>query len=361
MTGVELRGVTTRFDGEPAVSDVELTVQDGELLVLVGPSGCGKTTLLRTIAGLETPDEGEVYVDGARVTDRPARERDVALMFQEYALFPHLTVRENVAFNRRMRGASDVDERVAETVAMLDIEDLLDRDVETLSGGQKQRVALGRAIADDPAAFLLDEPLANLDAGLRERMQTELGRLVERLGITTVHVTHDQREAMTMGDRVAVMRDGTILQVGTPAEIYRRPASLFVARFVGSPTMNCVDGRIDPDSGSVEVGPNGGTSLPIDVADPEAVGERQRVVIGVRPEHVGVGADADARDATAAQVTYVQLEGADAFVHLDSAVFGDLVARVRADEVVDRGERVGLEIDPDDVHVFDAETGERIE
>ena len=361
MTDVRLSNVTKRYGDATAVDGVDLQVGDGELLVLVGPSGCGKTTLLRTIAGLETPDEGEVYFDGQRATDVPARKRDVGLVFQDYALFPNMDVRGNLGFNLRMRGGADaeeVDEAVRETADLLDVEELLDRRVDALSGGQKQRVALGRAIAGEPTAFLLDEPFANLDASLRDRLRTEIARLQDDLGVTTVHVTHDQHEAMTMGDRIAVMADGRIQQVGTPEAIYAEPANLFVARFVGSPTMALLDARLDRAAGTIHVGdgPEGhplpAPTGPADDAFPTDL------VVGIRPEHVGIGTPSDER--LAATVGHVEFAGADAYVYLDAGSAGEVVARVEGDAGYEVDETVGLEFDPKRLHLFDAESGGRV-
>jgi len=405
---LRLDGVTVAFgDGVP-VQDVDLLVRDGELLVLVGPSGCGKTTLLRTVAGLEAPTEGEVLLDGRRVTDLPARRRDVGLVFQDFALFPHLDVRENLSFNLRMQGYDRVDERVAEVADLLEIDSLLDRSVEALSGGQKGRVALGRAIVTEPTAFLLDEPLANLDAGLRERMRTEIARLQADLGVTTVHVTHDQGEALSMGDRVAVMNDGRIEQVGTPEEIYREPASLFVARFVGSPSMNLLRGRYDPDARAIQlVGDGGaaehsgntghddvdtttatrnadeGTVLPVDLPEVEAA---RSVDVGVRPEAITVdravdrdqgtdrdrGTDRDGaanRDRVAehervgatATVRFEEFHGADRFLYLDAPGLPELVTRVESEADIAVGDEVVVDLPVDRLHLFDGATGRRLE
>jgi multiple sugar transport system ATP-binding protein len=405
---LRLDGVTVAFgDGVP-VRDVDLLVRDGELLVLVGPSGCGKTTLLRTVAGLEAPTEGEILLDGRRVTDLPARRRDVGFVFQDFALFPHLDVRENLSFNLRMQGYDRVDERVAEVADLLEIDSLLDRSVEALSGGQKGRVALGRAIVTEPTAFLLDEPLANLDAGLRERMRTEIARLQADLGVTTVHVTHDQGEALSMGDRVAVMNDGRIEQVGTPEEIYREPASLFVARFVGSPSMNLLRGRYDPDARAIQLVGDGraaehsentghddvdtttatrtadeGTVLPVDLPEVQAA---RSVDVGVRPEAITVdravdrdqgtdrdrGTDRDGaanRDRVAehervgatATVRFEEFHGADRFLYLDAPGLPELVTRVESEADIAVGDEVVVDLPVDRLHLFDGATGRRLE
>ena len=369
MSDITLSNLTKRFGDVTAVDGVDLEVRDGELLVLVGPSGCGKTTLLRTIAGLEEPDAGEIAFDGRPMTDVPARKRDVGLVFQDYALFPNMDVRENLGFNLRMRGgADDPDAEVREIAALLDVGGLLDRRVDQLSGGQKQRVALGRAIAGEPAVFLLDEPFANLDASLRDRLRTEIARLQDELGITTVHVTHDQHEAMTMGDRIAVMEGGRIQQVGTPEAVYAEPANRFVARFVGSPTMTLLDGRLDPVAGEVQVGgapeeaslpaPPSLTSRDDGTTAADGNSTPTDLVIGIRPEHVELG-DAGP-ECLVAEVGHVEFAGADAFVYLDTETAEEVVARVAPDADVTVGETVSVRFDPDRLHLFDAGSGERI-
>ncbi len=379
MTEIELDGIDVSYDGVTAVTGVDLRVRDGELLVLVGPSGCGKTTLLRTIAGLEHPDAGEVVIDGRRVTDLPARKRDVSLVFQDFALFPHLTVRENLSFDLRMQGYDDADDRVQDVSEILEIGGLVDRSIDELSGGQKQRVALGRAIVTEPAAFLLDEPLANLDASLRERMRTEIARLQDDLGVTTVHVTHDQAEALTMGDRVAVVRDGRIAQVGTPEEVYRSPASVFVAGFVGSPAMNLLRGRYDSDVDAVEIGSDE------DAADPQAatagvepageetndsqtvpvgvggIEDDSAVVLGIRPEHVEVEPERRRDDGWFdATVAFDEFRGADRYVYLEAAGCPEITARVPGRSSVSVGETLAVRFPPERLHPFDADTGQRI-
>ncbi len=287
MASVTLRGLSKTFEGaaQAAVRDVSLEVRDGELLVLLGPSGCGKTTVLRCIAGLEDPTAGEVLIADRVVTDLPPGERDVAMVFQSYALYPHLTVRENIAFALEARGVAtpEIARRVAETAGRLELGDLLDRRPEQLSGGQRQRVALARAIVRAPQLFLFDEPLSNLDAPLRIELRAELLALHRALRTTMVYVTHDQVEAMTMGQRIAVLHEGRLRQVGTPADVYERPADIFVARLVGSPGMNVLEGRgrgMGAEGRVVEAG-----SLVVPVALAEYEGQ---LFLGVRPEHVGL-------------------------------------------------------------------------
>lgn len=370
--GIALKGLTRRYGDKTALADVNLEVADGELLTLVGPSGSGKTTLLRVVAGLEKPDAGEVYIDGRPVTAIEPPERDVGLVFQDDALFPHMDVTENLSFNLRMRGADDVTRRTRETAELLGVEDHLDRPVEELSGGQRQRVALGRAIATEPAAFLLDEPLANLDAVLRERMWTEIARLQDRLDVTTLHVTHNQREAMTMGDRVAVLVNGRLQQVGTPEEVYCRPANRFVAGFVGSPTMNVMEGRYDPDAATVVVGTHGadgsGEGLRLPVVPGDIDGETA-IDVGVRPEHVRIepfqpvadGApdpSPEAASNVSARVTHVQFRGRETFAFLDPTGLPELMARVEG-STPEEDDRVTVTVDPEHVHFFDATSGDR--
>jgi len=293
MAGVALESVTKVYPGNVvAVSDVSFEVADGELLVLVGPSGCGKSTVLRMIAGLEDVTRGTVRIDGRAVNDVPPKDRDVAMVFQNYALYPHMTVHRNLAFGLRFRKTPkpEIENRVRETAALLGIQQLLGRKPKALSGGQRQRVALGRAIVRQPAAFLLDEPLSNLDAKLRVEMRAELSRLHQRLGTTTVYVTHDQVEAMTLGDRIAVMSEGLIRQTATPLELYDRPVNQFVAGFLGAPPMNFVHGRLEESDGKVffnegsariELGPwakRAAQALPT-----------RDAVLGIRPEDITLG------------------------------------------------------------------------
>ena len=290
MSGISLDEVTKVYpNGVMAVDDLSLDIAEGEFCVLVGPSGCGKSTLLRMIAGLEDVTAGDVSIGGVDVTDKPPQERDIAMVFQNYALYPHMTVRENLAFGLRLKKLPKAEwrRRVDEVAKTLGLDELLDRKPSALSGGQRQRVAMGRAIVREPKAFLMDEPLSNLDAKLRVSMRAELARLHERLGVTTVYVTHDQVEAMTLGQRVAVLRDGVLQQVETPQNLFHRPANLFVAAFIGSPSMNLVDAQIA-----------GGTlsfadySFDLPAASP-AAGVQGRVVLGIRPTDFEHGATAE--------------------------------------------------------------------
>jgi multiple sugar transport system ATP-binding protein len=291
MSGITLDRVTKVYsNGVRAVDEVDLEIRDGEFVVLVGPSGCGKSTLLRMIAALEDLTDGVISIGEKDVTDRPPQERDIAMVFQNYALYPHMTVRENLAYGLRLRKLPKAEwkRRVEETARTLGLDELLDRKPSALSGGQRQRVAMGRAIVREPKAFLMDEPLSNLDAKLRVSMRAELARLHERLGVTTVYVTHDQVEAMTLGQRVAVLRDGLLQQVDTPHNLFHRPANLFVAAFIGSPSMNLIDAEIA--SGRVSF-----ADISFDVPESSpAAGFQGRLILGIRPTDFEHGAAAEA-------------------------------------------------------------------
>src|SRR6266511_3233416 len=352
MASVTLRGLSKTFEGaaQAAVRDVSLEVRDGELLVLLGPSGCGKTTLLRCIAGLEDPTAGEVLIGDRVVTDLPPAERDVAMVFQSYALYPHLDVRENIAFALEMRGVAppEMARRVAETAARLGLGDLLDRRPEQLSGGQRQRVALARAIVRHPQLFLFDEPLSNLDAPLRIELRAELLALHRALPTTMVYVTHDQVEALTMGQRIAVLHEGRLRQVGTPADVYERPADVFVARLVGSPGMNVLEGQGRGGGGEDggRVVEAGSLLVPITLTEYEG-----QLFLGVRPEHVGLCA-VD-KGAGNGDVLMVEPRGNETIVHLN--VGGQpLVARLPGLVDVQLGTRVGVKLDRRQLHLFDA-------
>jgi multiple sugar transport system ATP-binding protein len=286
MAGIELQQVTKRYpDGTEGVKALDLDVGDGEFMILVGPSGCGKSTALRMVAGLEDITAGELLIGGRRVNDVAPKDRDIAMVFQNYALYPHMTVRENMGYALKKRKVSreDIDRKVSETAKVLDLTEHLDRKPGNMSGGQRQRVAMGRAIVREPQAFLMDEPLSNLDAKLRVQMRGEVARLQKRLGTTTLYVTHDQTEAMTLGDRVAVMRGGYLQQVGPPKELYASPVNLFVAGFIGSPAMNFVSGHVEDDMLRLPFG-----DVPLDGrlrASLAGDGAERDVIAGVRPEH----------------------------------------------------------------------------
>jgi len=289
MAEIELRDVTKRFGKVTAVDRINLTVEDKEFLALVGPSGCGKTTTLRMIAGLEELTEGDIYIGDLKVNDIPPKDRDIAMVFQNYALYPHMSVYKNMSFGLRLRKfpKGQIDARVKEGARILGIEELLGRKPKELSGGQRQRVAMGRAIVRKPQAFLFDEPLSNLDAKLRVQMRGELAKLHEQLETTIVYVTHDQIEAMTLAERIVVMKDGVIMQMGTPLEVYNNPKNIFVAGFIGSPAMNLLDVRVMEQNGSLFVqGENFRMAVPADLRDRYLKVKDREAILGIRPQHI---------------------------------------------------------------------------
>ena len=348
MAGITLAGVGKLYaGGTRAVSDVNIEIAEGEFLVLVGPSGCGKSTLLRMIAGLEAISEGEISIGGRVVNRMEPAERDIAMVFQNYALYPHMTVRQNLAYGLRNRRvpAPEIERRVAEAARMLEIGAFLDRKPRALSGGQRQRVAMGRAIVREPAAFLFDEPLSNLDAKLRVQMRGEIKQLQARLGTTSVYVTHDQLEAMTLAHRLVVLNGGRVEQIGAPLELYRRPASAFVASFIGSPAMNLLDAELTP--GSVRVGRA--------VLHAET-GMRGAAILGIRPEDMHPVA-AGTPGTLLLQVAYVEELGAQRLVH-GTAEGQPLVAALPAGSEL--GERLTLLPAPGALHAFDIASGRRL-
>jgi len=339
----------------PAVNDLNLDIQDGEFLVLVGPSGCGKSTSLRMLAGLEEVTNGRIFIGDRDVTHLPPKERDIAMVFQNYALYPHMTVADNMAFSLKMAKVPKEErmERVKEAAKLLDLEQYLERKPKALSGGQRQRVAMGRAIVRQPQVFCMDEPLSNLDAKLRVSTRTQIAALQQRLGVTTVYVTHDQVEAMTMGDRVAVLKDGDLMQVDTPLNLYDKPANLFVAGFIGSPAMNLL--RAHNVDGHAKLGD---IEVPIDrEAATKGHGD---ITVGVRPENwriVGEG------EGIPVKVTVVEELGADAFVYGTSGAEGtpdNVIIRIDARRNHHKGETLYVTTDPQHVHVFDTDTGQRL-
>jgi multiple sugar transport system ATP-binding protein len=356
MADVRFEQATRIYDGTdtPAVDALDLTIADGEFLVLVGPSGSGKTTALRMLAGLEQVDGGMIWIGERDVTDMPPKQRDVAMVFQNYALYPYLTVEANIGFPLRVARVpkSERAGRVRVVAQMLGLEPYLERKPGQLSGGQRQRVAMGRAIIRQPRVFLMDEPLSNLDAKLRVQMRAEIAALQSRLGITTVYVTHDQSEAMTLGDRVAVLGDGRLQQCDTPRELYERPANTFVAGFIGSPAMNLCRAPIDAN-GSVSLG---GADVPLTRASRgELDGD---VIVGLRPEALDLVAGG-----IPAVVEVVEEIGADAYVFVAAELNGQetkLVARIEARRAPERGERVSLRPRAAEAHLFHPETGDRV-
>ncbi|MGH3803400.1 MAG: ABC transporter ATP-binding protein, partial [Pseudonocardiaceae bacterium] len=388
MATIDLDKVTKRFpDGTLAVQEVDLQIADGEFVILVGPSGCGKSTTLNMIAGLEDITSGELRIGGARVNERAPKDRDLAMVFQSYALYPHMTVRENIAFPLKLAraGRATIEDRVADTARMLDLTDLLDRKPATLSGGQRQRVAMGRAVVRKPKAFLMDEPLSNLDAKLRVQMQVSVSRLQRQLGTTTVYVTHDQTEAMRLGDRVVVMRGGVVQQVGAPQFLYENPVNLFVAGFIGSPAMNFLPAQLADNAlhcalGELQLSDRIRCTL-------ETVNAPREFILGIRPEHFEDAAlvEHGAREhgvTFAAQVEVLESMGSDKYAHFslegdqasaaeldelaadagtaDVPGAGQLVTRLSAASAAAKGEKIQVWFDPDRVQVFDSSDGRNL-
>jgi multiple sugar transport system ATP-binding protein len=381
MAEIVLDRVTKSYpDGATAVKELSITIADGEFVILVGPSGCGKTTTLNMIAGLEDISSGELRIDGKRVNDKAPKDRDIAMVFQSYALYPHMTVRQNIAFPLTLakKKKAEIAEKVEETAKILDLTDFLDRKPSQLSGGQRQRVAMGRAIVRHPKAFLMDEPLSNLDAKLRVQMRGEIARLQRRLGTTTVYVTHDQTEAMTLGDRVVVMRGGVAQQIGTPDELYERPVNLFVAGFIGSPAMNFFPATLTPTGLTL---PFGEVTLTQPVLDVIAQHPKpDNVIVGTRPEHLADAALIDAYQRLQALIFEVKVDmveslGADKYVYFTTAGWdvhsaqlaelaeesdgqeSQFVARVPHESKAAKGQSLELAFDTLRLAVFDADSG----
>src|SRR5664279_407311 len=362
MASVSFKNAQRGYPGstKPAVDDLNLDIEDGEFMVLVGPSGCGKSTSLRMLAGLEEVTDGSIHIGDRDITHLPPKDRDIAMVFQNYALYPHMSVADNMAFSLKMAkvGKEERMTRVAEAAKLLDLEDFLDRKPKALSGGQRQRVAMGRAIVRQPQVFCMDEPLSNLDAKLRVSTRTQIAALQQRLGITTVYVTHDQVEAMTMGDRVAVMRDGVLQQVDSPLALYDTPKNLFVAGFIGSPAMNLMSGPVV--EGGVTIG---GFDVPIKrEVLAKAVGEKT-LTLGIRPESFTM-----ADQGIGIEVAVVEELGADAYVYGTLAGLADdaklnaqqIVARINSRLPPDRGATVRMGVDTEHIHVFSDVTQERL-
>jgi sn-glycerol 3-phosphate transport system ATP-binding protein len=349
MATVELRDVRKSFGKLEVVHGVSMDVEQGEFVVIVGPSGCGKSTLLRMVAGLEEITGGEIAIAGRIVNQLEPKDRDIAMVFQNYALYPHMRVYDNMAYGLKIRGLprAEIDRRVLNAARILELEHLVDRKPRELSGGQRQRVAMGRAIVRDPTVFLFDEPLSNLDAKLRVQMRLELQKLHRRLGVTSLYVTHDQVEAMTLGNRILVMNAGNAEQLGTPQDIYNRPASTFVAGFIGSPPMNLLPGVVAPDGLSLTM-PDARIRLP------QPVAARGEMIFGVRPEHLTIGGDQ-----MTIEVEMVEALGADHLVHgrLDSHA---LIVRAGPDANPPPGARIGVGFPAESIHWFDAASGRRV-
>ena len=395
MAGITFDAVGKIYGGETrAISDVSIDIADGEFVVLVGPSGCGKSTLLRMVAGLEDITEGKIMIGDRVVNDVAPKDRDIAMVFQNYALYPHMTVRDNMAFGLKLRKTpkKEIEERVGEAARILEITDYLDRKPKALSGGQRQRVAMGRAIVREPAAFLMDEPLSNLDAKLRVQMRSELGLLHSRLGTTTLYVTHDQVEAMTMGDRVAVLKaitdtESNLQQIAAPRELYDHPRNLFVAGFIGSPAMNFVYATVGADGATTRLD-FGGHSLAVDSgALPDGLAQRsgREIVVGVRPEAFEIrSAAGSGGSAMTVTASLVEQLGSEAYVHFsvpvrpvvtadieallaeegtDAGALGDetkFTARVNPDHAPRVGQSAELVVDTNKLHFFDQETGDTL-
>ncbi|OYU87027.1 MAG: sugar ABC transporter ATP-binding protein [Bradyrhizobiaceae bacterium PARB1] len=354
MASVQIHDVRKSFGGFEVLHGVSVPIEDGEFVVLVGPSGCGKSTLLRMLAGLEKITSGTISIGDRVVNDVQPKERDIAMVFQNYALYPHMTVAQNMGFSLKLRGAkqSEIDEKVNRAADILDLKRLLDRYPRQLSGGQRQRVAMGRAIVRDPQVFLFDEPLSNLDAKLRVAMRAEIKELHQRLKTTTVYVTHDQIEAMTMADKIVVMQDGIVEQMGAPLELYDQPQNKFVAGFIGSPAMNFLDGTLKVNGGQPWVETANGARLPI-VAAPQAANEKA-VTYGIRPEHLEF-----ADDGIEAEVIVVEPMGSETQV---MARIGnqDIIAIFRDRRPVAPGDKIHLRPRANSAHLFDKETGKRV-
>jgi multiple sugar transport system ATP-binding protein len=353
VASVHIRKVEKYFGGTHVIRGVDVDIADGEFAVLVGPSGCGKSTLLRMIAGLEEISGGEIEIGGKVVNSMPPKERDIAMVFQNYALYPHMKVRDNMAFSMLLakRPRAEIEERLNKAASILGLTELLDRYPRQLSGGQRQRVAMGRAIVRDPQVFLFDEPLSNLDAKLRVAMRTELKELHQRLGTTSIYVTHDQIEAMTMADQIVVMRDGIVEQRGRPLELYDHPANQFVAGFIGSPAMNMVAGRFrrEPRGARVEFG----DGIDVAVTNATSAVDGQSVIFGTRPEHLSMSTNGEGLPAT---VVVVEPTGADTQVFTKFAG-AEMTAVFRERHDFRPGESIRLVPDPERTHLFDAETG----
>ncbi len=377
-------------NGTRALEDVSITINDGEFVVLVGPSGCGKTTLLRMVAGLEDITEGEISIGDKTVNDVAPKDRDIAMVFQNYALYPHMSVFDNMAFSLKLRKLpkDEIDKKVKDAAKTLEISELLDRKPKALSGGQRQRVAMGRAIVRNPQAFLMDEPLSNLDAKLRVQMRAELGQLHTQLQTTTLYVTHDQVEAMTMGDRVAVIRKGELQQIDTPREIYLNPRNIFVAGFIGSPSMNFVYASVGVKNGSIELSfGNDQIDYNGKKLDELKAFENKEIVMGIRPEAFEDGNyanESEFSESIKVSVSLLEQLGSDSYIHFykdikpvqteaieeiladdgeDISILGDntkFIARINPNSTVVEGEEIELKIDPSKLHFFNPDTGDAI-
>jgi multiple sugar transport system ATP-binding protein len=356
MASVSFQNIEKAFGSTKVIHGISFDIQDGEFMVLVGPSGCGKSTLLRMLAGLEEITSGTIAIDGRTVNDVDSKDRDIAMVFQSYALYPHMSVRDNMGFSLRLRKADkrEVESRVARAAQILNLEPYLDRFPRELSGGQRQRVAMGRAIVRDPKVFLFDEPLSNLDAKLRVQMRSEIKALHQRLKTTTVYVTHDQIEAMTMADRIVVMHDGVIEQIGTPLELYDRPENLFVAQFIGSPAMNVVHGTLRRANGAAHVETPDGVRWPLGSG---AGADGQAVTYGVRPDHLQLAGSAER--GVPGEIVVVEPTGSETelVVKIGEA---QVIVETHGRPALNPGDKVTFAVDPGNVHLFDRSSGMRL-
>ncbi|WP_018759063.1 ABC transporter ATP-binding protein [Paenibacillus terrigena] len=366
MAGVKLEHIYKKYAGsdKATVIDVNLDIQDKEFLVLVGPSGCGKSTTLRMIAGLEEISEGKLYIGDRVVNDVAPKDRDIAMVFQSYALYPHMNVYQNMAFGLKLRKfkKDDIDKRVREAAKILDIEHLLDRKPKALSGGQRQRVALGRAIVREPQVFLMDEPLSNLDAKLRGQMRAEISKLAKRLETTVIYVTHDQIEAMTMGDRIVVMKDGIIQQAASPDILYNHPTNIFVAGFIGAPTMNFIEGDLSEQGGAVRFRATG-LDVEVPAGKAQALKDKgyigKKVILGVRPEDMHeepVFLEASPNSIFSAHVEVSENLGHEMLLYLNGVGKDSVIARVDGRSNTKEGQNIKLAIDMNKIHVFDKDS-----
>jgi len=351
MAEVVLKNIKKRYDKNIIIDGIDLEIKDKEFLVLVGASGCGKSTILRMIAGLEEISGGEIFIGDKKVNKIPPKDRDIAFVFQSYALYPHMTVKENIAFGLKMRKLSEelIEQKVAEAAEVLNLTELLDRKPKQLSGGQRQRVALGRAIVREPKVFLMDEPLSNLDAKLRVQMRSEIKKLHEKLQTTFIYVTHDQTEALTMGDRIVVLDKGVIQQVDTPDNIYQNPANTFVAGFVGSPQMNFIDGTVD--NGFVQMN---GLSIQLSEEQKKAIGERKEIIIGIRPENM---TSTDGEIKLVVKVDMFEMLGSEKIVYF---YIGQTKCSVKLPPTFAVDEDLVLKINKKNLFLFDKITGARV-
>ena len=364
MAEVLLKDVTKIYDGgNKVVTDANFTVNDKEFVVLVGPSGCGKTTTLRMVAGLEEITSGEIYIDGKLVNNLPPKDRDIAMVFQNYALYPHMTVYENMAFGLKLKKVDkkEIETRVNEAAKILGLEEYLTRKPKALSGGQRQRVAVGRAIVRKPKVFLFDEPLSNLDAKLRVQMRTEISKLHKQLGATMIYVTHDQTEAMTMGDRIVIMKDGLINQVDTPLNLYNKPVNQFVAGFIGSPSMNFLSGTISEKDGLKFTSKNSEFKFNLSSEQKDYLKDYigQEITIGIRPEDISVESSADKSIELDSVLDLIEPMGNETFIYFEIEKV-QFIARVKPLRDLKAGGKVKLYIDPNRVYLFDKKTGNHL-